>query len=94
VLGKDHHALFSGQLKQRGNAKPYTIPLLVPFKSFIHGHGFMTLQAMQGHEKLPNDEAKDKYQTMVGDAVSEPVFSINFRMARRNHTTSGQSMWP
>jgi len=71
VLGQDHHALFEGQLKQRGNAKPYTIPLLVPFKVFIHG--FTTLQCMQGHEKLPNDKAKDKYQSMVADAVSEPV---------------------
>jgi hypothetical protein len=73
VLGKDHHALFEGQLKQRDKAKPYIIPVLVPVKVFLHG--FKTLQDMQDHAKLPNDNdvAKDKYQKMVADAVSEPV---------------------
>jgi hypothetical protein len=69
VPGKDYHALFKGQLKQRGNALPYTIPLVVPFKSFHHG--YMTLQEMQKHAQLPNEEAKAKYQPMVADAVSK-----------------------
>jgi hypothetical protein len=69
VPGKDYHALFDGQLKQRGTALPYTIPLVVPFKLFLHG--YMTLQEMQKHAQLPNEEAKAKYQPMVADAVSK-----------------------
>ena len=69
VLGQDHHAQFTGQLKTRGNAETYTIPLLVPFKTFIKG--FKAMQAMQRNEKLPNDEAKDKYQSILSKAFSK-----------------------
>jgi len=69
VLGQDHHAQFTGQLKTRGNAETYIIPLLVSFKTFIKG--FKAMQAMQRNEKLPNDEAKDKYQSILSKALSK-----------------------
>ena len=69
MLGQDHHAQFTGQLKTRGNAETYTIPLLVPFKTFIKG--FKAMQAIQRNEKLPNDEAKDKYLSILSKALSK-----------------------
>ena len=69
VLGQDHHAQFTGQLKTRGNAETYIIPLLVPFNTFIKG--FKAMQAMQRNKNLPNDEAKDKYQSILSKALSK-----------------------
>ena len=73
VLGQDYHARFTGQAKTRGKAVPYIIPLLVPYTAFING--VVALQAMQRHEKLPNKKAKDKYQSLVSDALSKPVLT-------------------
>jgi len=54
VPGQDHHAQFTGQLKTRGNAKPYTIPILIPFETLVKG--FAAMQLMQRNKKLPNDK--------------------------------------
>jgi len=67
VPGQDHHAQFTGQLKTRGNAKPYTIPILVPFETLVKG--FAAMQLMQRNEKLPNDKAKGKYQSILSKAL-------------------------
>jgi len=67
VPGQDHHAQFTGQLKARGKAKPYTIPILVPFETLAKG--FAAMQLMQQNEKLPNDKAKEKYQSILSKAL-------------------------
>ena len=67
VPGQDHHAQFTGQLKARGKAKPYTIPILVPFETLAKG--FAAMQLMQQNEKLPNDKAKEKYQSNFSNAL-------------------------
>ena len=69
VPGQDHHARFTGQVKTRGKPKPYTIPILVPFETLVKG--FAAMQLMQRNEKLPNDKAKDKYQSILSTALSK-----------------------
>jgi integrase len=69
VLGQAYHAQFTGQLKGRGTVETFTIPLLIPFTKFIKG--FEAMRDMQKHEKLPNEEAKRKYQPSVSNALSK-----------------------
>jgi len=69
VPGQDHHARFTGQVKTRGKPKPYTIPILVPFETLVKG--FAAMQLMQRNEKLPNDKAKGKYQSILSTALSK-----------------------
>ena len=56
-----HHCVFDGQLKKKGRAAPYTIPLLVPYELFRHA--LSALREKQSAEPLTNAQAKARYQS-------------------------------
>lgn len=56
----EHTCIFDGQLKKKGVAAPYSIPLLVPFRAFANG--LRALREKQGGELLSNMQAKNRYQ--------------------------------
>ena len=65
-----HRALFHGQLKKRGRAEAYEIPLLVPFAVF--DHGLCALRAKQGAQirEKTNEQIKNLYQSNVQRLLS------------------------
>ena len=59
-LPHEHTCMFDGQLKKKGTAKPYVIPILVPFRLFANG--LRVLREKQRGETLTNAQAKNRYQ--------------------------------
>ena len=59
-LPHEHTCMFDGQLKKKGTAKPYVIPILVPFRLFANG--LRVLREKQRGESLTNAQAKNRYQ--------------------------------
>jgi len=63
--------IFNGQLKKRGRAQPYTIPLLVPFAAFERA--LRVLREKQGGAELANGVAKDRYGANAQRALADGV---------------------
>ena len=62
VPGEPYHAIFDGQAKKR-DAKPYIIPILVPFE--VLDNSMKALRAQQGHRMFTSREVKNKYQSTI-----------------------------
>ena len=79
-LPEAHYCLFGGQLKKKGAAVAYRIPLLVPYELF--DRGLRALRAKQGEAQVSNAEASRKYQGNLGRA-GLPCRRLTF--PKRNH---------
>jgi integrase len=68
------HALFSGQLKKKGKAEDYVIPLLVSFDIFAYG--LAVLRDKQAAENVPaaqlsDEDVHSRYQRRVAGELDE-----------------------
>lgn len=59
-LPDEFSCMFSGQLKKKGSATMYRIPLLVPYDLF--NRGLSALRTKQGHAQASNQAASRRYQ--------------------------------
>lgn len=65
----EYACIFDGQLKKRGKATPYRIPLLVPFPAFTKA--LRALRTKQGAiQELTNAQVKNRYQGNTQNAIA------------------------
>ena len=72
---RPHYAYFDGQAKKRGHAKPYLIPLLVPFDVF--SSALAVFRELQGDvSQMSNKQIKTRYQSTIGRALKKGALPV------------------
>lgn len=79
VEGEKYHCTFDGQRKKR-DAKPYIIPLLVPYD--VVRHAIDVLRTKQKHARLTERQSKDRYQSSLRKGLLKMIAQERLALPR------------